>query len=225
MKFRYWSCYKCGRVERRYKKEEYKTCNCGYEMVKTRTIIKADKIRIRLNNKLDKESKFNDRQFGHLRNEGGEILKFSLHTKYTWSKLRKVKSIWAFKKYGQLLIDNIDKDIRNVKGEGWIRGFDGSQMKCSACNKPVLVIIKKTTYKGDDGKIYGHFGEYHTHLIKGVNEIKISQDRWKERRKDINDTMLHEIVHWIDRASHRHEHGHDKYFWQRLDLMKQKFRI
>jgi hypothetical protein len=227
---RFWICKICGKSRRRYKSRSEQPHCCGIDMCKARNNERANYKRnnwmqkqIRVQNKI---TKFKERQFTKLRNQSGEILRFSPETKQAWRKFDKTKTKPAFQKYGQLFIDSLYKDIRNIRSENsWNRNInrDGviQKHKGGFNIHPILIFVKDTTYK-QDGKLYGTFGTYSRSLLEGLKHIEISSDV-----KDIvkmKHTFLHEINHWIGDLADM-DNGHDCYFYRRLELLEKKFKV
>lgn len=231
---RFWYCKVCGYVKVRFKhddKEEHR--HCGEMMQKSRVLKYAGKIREKRwssQSKIkEKVEKFRESYHTKLRNNGGEVLRFSKETKQHWKKVRKTKTIPAFQKYGEILIKSILTDVFNIRSsKSWNKkiNFTTGEIEKSRgglSSSPQLVIVENTTYRHQkDNKLYGTFGSYNRAIRERKYQIEISKDV-----KDLNamkKTFLHELIHWIDDLTDM-DYSHDEYFFIRLKLLEDKFKI
>lgn len=226
---RTWICPCCHNWHRRYKSEKespYRCNKCNVEYIKARKYPNSKncchrRIEIRRYTNLNRLQKT---YYPKIRNKGGKVLKFSKETKSIWKRIKKSKTISTFQKYAQFFIDSIDKDSNNYKETDYAKKLyrDGtlSRERGGFCS-PKIVIKSHTTYKGEDNKLYGTFGTYHTHIIEGINQIEISKDAGLEHMKK---TLLHECLHCIDGWS-KTPTNHDCYFYQRLQKLETIFKL
>lgn len=224
---RFWYCEKCGAWYHRHKMDDYKY-HCGEPMMKSRTLTNAHRIssrdcneRVRLRKKINS---FKEKYESKVRNSGGKVMKFSVETKQLWKKIKKSKTIPTFIKYSDLWLISLEKDSRNIGENDWAKSINkdgtitGSRGGMIA---PKIVITKNTTYK-HDGEVYGNFGMYHTHILRGINQIEISRDRPLHEMKK---TLIHEALHYLDGLADMKNGNHDCYWDIRLDKMNNIFKL
>lgn len=172
----------------------------------------------------DNSMRLQQTYYPKIRNSGGKVMKFSKETKRLWKKIKNALTIQTFIKYANLWILSIEKDSENVKETDYALklGSDGNIHRSrGGFTAPKVVIVENTTYK-EDGKTYGQFGAYHTHIIAGINQIELCKTF--RTLTEIKKTLIHEALHYIDERS-KTPSNHDCYFQIRLKRMEEIFKI
>ena len=220
MKHRYWCCFKCGKNKRRYKSEEGMTCNCGYEMFKTRTTTKADKIRQRAFKEQCKirgtYDKFSERYYSIPRNAGGKKLRVSKKTKKLWKKIKQTERKPTLLRNGQKWLASLHDDIWNVPENSYAKKIEYSTGEISKSRggwgTPKLGFVKREKYS---------HGTFRAGFTAGGVFIELNRIH---AIGDVKATLLHEALHWIDSLSQTPS-NHDHYFHKRLDRLEKMFRF
>lgn len=194
------TCYHCG--EEMYAGRSWKSIRqCKHRSVRSRI------------------EKHKQRWCRHPRGICGEIIKVSKTTQQVWNKVNSAKTRPALIRHGQKFLKSLNVDLwkeyqnnptswlRTINANGEVQKHRGGMTSI-----PMMELRKHNKYIK---------GQYSRHLIADVHKIWLSSEK---DITDIKETMLHEIQHWLDSMINL-KANHDKFFFQRLDWLKRKFKI
>jgi hypothetical protein len=216
-KTRLWVCKKCGRYWHRKRKDKVPRIYCCGESVSAGRIYPKRRTS-KYERTKEKIRKFKDEYEVKPRTNLGTVLRVSKETKKALRECLKMKTKPAFIRKADLFVKSIANDIHlyntsKDKGGLWVKRIncngDISKYKGGMTGMPIVRL--------SENDMYSTRGLYTTNFMKGEHSIVIN---CKEPLTEMPNTLVHEVLHFIDANCGMDCDGHGYYWKTRLERFK-----